>query len=67
MDRRLAILKALSDNTRYAIYVELARTTVARSTQEISDELEEQEYWRQAERDLRAETAGPRFTFRMNA
>lgn len=39
MDRRLAILKALSDNTRYAIYVELARTTVARSTQEISDEL----------------------------
>jgi len=39
VDRRLAVLKALSDNTRYAIYVELARTTVARSTQEISDEL----------------------------
>ena len=36
---RLAILKALSDNTRYAIYVELARTTAARSTQEIADEL----------------------------
>ncbi|HVM07821.1 MAG TPA: helix-turn-helix domain-containing protein [Acidimicrobiales bacterium] len=39
MDRRLAILKALSDNTRYAIYVELASTTTARSTQEICDEL----------------------------
>jgi predicted ArsR family transcriptional regulator len=36
---RLAILKALSDNTRYAIYVELAHTTTARSTQEIADEL----------------------------
>jgi predicted ArsR family transcriptional regulator len=36
---RLAILKALSDNTRYAIYVELAQSTMARSTQEIADEL----------------------------
>ena len=36
---RLALLKALSDNTRYAIYVELARTSTARSTQEIADEL----------------------------
>ena len=36
---RLAVLKALSDNTRYAIYCELARTATARSTQEIADEL----------------------------
>ena len=36
---RLALLKALSDNTRYAIYVELSRTATARSTQEIADEL----------------------------
>ncbi|HEX7165453.1 MAG TPA: helix-turn-helix domain-containing protein, partial [Acidimicrobiales bacterium] len=36
---RLAVLKALGDNTRYAIYVELSRTGAARSTQEIADVL----------------------------
>ncbi|MGH9226831.1 MAG: helix-turn-helix transcriptional regulator [Acidimicrobiales bacterium] len=36
---RLAILKALGDNTRYAIYLELARSQAPRSTSEIADTL----------------------------
>jgi predicted ArsR family transcriptional regulator len=36
---RLAVLKALGDNTRYAIYLELARAASPRSTQEVSDVL----------------------------
>ena len=36
---RLAVLKALGDNTRYAIYVELATSGGAKSTQEIADEV----------------------------
>lgn len=38
-DRRLAVLKALGDNTRYAIYLELARAQSPRSTSEIADTL----------------------------
>ncbi len=34
---RLAVLKALGDNTRYAIYLELARARSPRSTAEIAD------------------------------
>ena len=37
---RLAVLKALADNTRYAIYLELARSHVALTTAEISEHLE---------------------------
>jgi predicted ArsR family transcriptional regulator len=36
---RLAVLKALGDNTRYAIYLELARSLSPRSTAEIADTL----------------------------
>ena len=36
---RLAVLKALGDNTRYAIYLELARSQSPRSTAEIADTL----------------------------
>jgi len=36
---RLDVLKALGDNTRYAIYLELARATSPRSTAEISETL----------------------------
>lgn len=39
-DRRLAILKALGDNTRYAIYLELARSPMARTTAEIAESLD---------------------------
>jgi predicted ArsR family transcriptional regulator len=34
---RLAVLKALGDNTRYAIYLELARARSPRSTAEVAD------------------------------
>jgi len=37
---RLDVLKALGDNTRYAIYLELARATSPRSTAEIAESLE---------------------------
>lgn len=37
---RLAILKALGDNTRYAIYLELARSPLPLSTAEIADTLD---------------------------
>ena len=37
---RLAVLKALGDNTRYAIYLELARSAVARSTAEVATTLD---------------------------
>jgi predicted ArsR family transcriptional regulator len=37
---RLAILKALGDNTRYAIYLELARSPSPRSTAEIASTLD---------------------------
>lgn len=37
---RLALLKALGDNTRYAIYLELARAPVPRSTAEVAESLE---------------------------
>jgi predicted ArsR family transcriptional regulator len=37
---RLAVFKALGDNTRYAIYLELARATSPRSTSEIAETLE---------------------------
>lgn len=37
---RLAILKALGDNTRYAIYLELARSPSLRSTAQIADALD---------------------------
>ena len=37
---RLAILKALGDNTRYAIYLELARSPAPRSTTEIAATLD---------------------------
>lgn len=37
---RLAILKALGDNTRYAIYLELARSPSPRSTSEIAGTLD---------------------------
>ena len=36
---RLSILKALGDNTRYAIYLEVARSAAPRSTAEISESL----------------------------
>jgi predicted ArsR family transcriptional regulator len=36
---RLAILKALGDNTRYAIYLELARSPSPRSTAEVAETL----------------------------
>jgi predicted ArsR family transcriptional regulator len=36
---RLAVLKALGDNTRYAIYLELARSQSPRSTSDIADTL----------------------------
>ena len=36
---RLAVLKALGDNTRYAIYLELARSSSPRSTADIADVL----------------------------
>ena len=36
---RLAVLKALGDNTRYAIYLELARSQSPRSTADIADTL----------------------------
>lgn len=36
---RLAVLKALGDNTRYAIYLELARAQAPRSTSDIADTL----------------------------
>ncbi len=36
---RLDVLKALGDNTRYAIYLELARATAPRSTAEVADTL----------------------------
>lgn len=37
---RLAILKALGDNTRYAIYLELARSPLPLSTAEVADVLD---------------------------
>jgi predicted ArsR family transcriptional regulator len=37
--QRLALLKALGDNTRYAIYLEIARSPVPRSTADIADTL----------------------------
>jgi predicted ArsR family transcriptional regulator len=37
---RLAVFKALGDNTRYAIYLELARATSPKSTAEIAEVLE---------------------------
>jgi len=37
---RLALLKALGDNTRYAIYLELARSSVPRSTSEVAESLD---------------------------
>lgn len=37
---RLALLKALGDNTRYAIYLELARSAKPRSTAEVAESLE---------------------------
>jgi DNA-binding transcriptional ArsR family regulator len=37
---RLALLKALGDNTRYAIYLELARSSVPRSTAEVAETLD---------------------------
>jgi predicted ArsR family transcriptional regulator len=36
---RLAVLKALGDNTRYAIYLELARSQSPRSTADVADAL----------------------------
>ena len=36
---RLQVFKALGDNTRYAIYLELARAEMPRSTSEIADSL----------------------------
>ncbi len=38
-DARLDVLKALGDNTRYAIYLELARSPAPRSTSDIADTL----------------------------
>ena len=38
--QRLALLKALGDNTRYAIYLELARSPAPRSTAEVAESLE---------------------------
>lgn len=37
---RLALLKALGDNTRYAIYLELARSAAPRSTAEVAESLD---------------------------
>ncbi len=37
---RLALLKALGDNTRYAIYLELARSPSPRSTAEVAESLD---------------------------
>ncbi|HUP87269.1 MAG TPA: helix-turn-helix domain-containing protein [Acidimicrobiales bacterium] len=37
---RLAVFKALGDNTRYAIYLELARAPSSRSTSEMAETLE---------------------------
>lgn len=37
---RLAVFKTLGDNTRYAIYLELARSSVPKSTADIADSLE---------------------------
>ncbi len=37
---RLALLKALGDNTRYAIYLELARSPVPLSTADVADSLD---------------------------
>jgi predicted ArsR family transcriptional regulator len=39
-DGRLEVLKALGDNTRYAIYLELARAASPRSTAEVAETLE---------------------------
>jgi predicted ArsR family transcriptional regulator len=39
VEHRLEVLKALGDNTRYAIYLELARSPAARSTAEIAESL----------------------------
>jgi len=39
-DSRLDVLKALGDNTRYAIYLELARSPAPRSTADIADVLD---------------------------
>ncbi len=38
-DMRLAVFKALGDNTRYAIYLEVARASTPPSTAELADEL----------------------------
>jgi len=40
VDRRLQVFKVLGDNTRYAIYLELARSEVPLSTAEVADTLE---------------------------
>ncbi len=40
MDRRLQVFKVLGDNTRYAIYLELARSEAPLSTTEIADTLD---------------------------
>jgi predicted ArsR family transcriptional regulator len=37
---RLAVFKALGDNTRYAVYLELARSPVPRTTAEIAETLD---------------------------
>ena len=37
---RLPVFKALGDNTRYAIYLELARSAVSRSTAEVAEALD---------------------------
>jgi predicted ArsR family transcriptional regulator len=39
-DRRLAVLKALGDNTRYAIYLELARSAVPLTTADVAESLD---------------------------
>jgi predicted ArsR family transcriptional regulator len=39
-DRRLAVLKALGDNTRYAIYLELARSPVPLTTADVAESLD---------------------------
>lgn len=40
VDTRLEVLKALGDNTRYAIYLELARSSSPRSTADIAEVLD---------------------------
>ena len=40
VDRRLQVFKALGDNTRYAIYLELARSEQPLSTADLADSLE---------------------------